>query len=75
MSYLLAHEANVNAVNKKGYSALQMAHLYGHSKCVELLLEHGTDESSLQGLEFGSRSNQVCRRYNIRIIMITISQP
>ena len=55
MAYLLAHGANVNAQSKQGISALQTAHLYGHSKCVDLLIEHGADESSLQGLEFGFR--------------------
>ena len=53
MSYL-----NVNAVNKKGSNTIQQAHLYGFSKCVELLLEHGADESSLQGLEYGSNREE-----------------
>ena len=55
MSYLLANGATVNDLNGEGTNALQIAHLYGHNKCVELLLEHGADESSLQGLELGSR--------------------
>ena len=70
MSYLLAHGANVNAVNENGFTALQNAHLYGHSKCVELLLEHGADESSFQGLEFGSErgvcSLYILKQFNIR---------
>ena len=45
-----------------GEIALQIAHLCGHNKCVELLLEHGADESSLQGLELGSNSSEVCKK-------------
>jgi ankyrin repeat protein len=54
MSYLLAHGANIHTLNNKGRTAVQMAHLIGHAKCVKLLVEHGADESSLQGLVFGS---------------------
>ena len=36
MSYLLANGANVNARDKNGLSALQIAHLNGHSKCVQM---------------------------------------
>ena len=36
-------------------TAVKSAYVYGHRKCVELLNEHGADESSLQGLEFGSK--------------------
>ena len=57
MSYLLAQGANVNAVDKKGHNSSQIAHLRGHSKCVDLLLEHGADGSTLQGLTFG-----ICRQ-------------
>ena len=63
MSYLLAHGANVNTVDKHGYSVLKRAHLYSCSKCVELLIEHGADKSSLQGLKFGSK-REVCRIYD-----------
>ena len=56
ISFLLAHGADINSINNEGHSALQVAHLKGHSKCVEVLLEHGADESSLQGLEFASKS-------------------
>ena len=71
MSYLLAHGANINAVNKANDNALRIAHVYGHSKCVELLLEHGADESSIQGLEFGIKFNKVCQTYetNIRSLL------
>ena len=44
---------NVN-IKKEGQTVIQLAHMYGQSKPVELLLEHGADESSLQGLEFRS---------------------
>ena len=62
MSYLLANGANVNDINENGNYAIQLAHVGGHSKCVELLLQHGADESSLQGLKFGSK-RQVCSLY------------
>ena len=57
MSYLLAHGANVNTYNVP--NALQTTHTYGHSKCVELLLEHGADESTLQGYKFGIYHSEV----------------
>ena len=53
MSYLLEHGANANDQDESGTNVIQTAHVFGHSKCVELLLEHGADESSLQGLRFG----------------------
>ena len=62
MSYLLAHGAIVNAQDEKAKNAIQVAHLFGRSKCVELLLDIGAVESSLQGLEFGSK-REVCRIY------------
>ena len=52
-------------VDKKGHTALQIAHLFGYSKCAELLLKHGADESSLKGLEFGSNNDKVCQIYNL----------
>jgi ankyrin repeat protein len=37
-----------------GRTAVQLAHILGHDKCVKLLIGHGADESSLQGIEFDS---------------------
>ena len=73
ISYLLTHGANVNAVHKMNESVLQIAHLCGYSKCVELLLNYGADESFLQGLEFGHYSNQVCNIYNLMKLLLFIN--
>ena len=64
---LAENGADVNAATELGVTSLQMTHIYGHSKCIELLLEHGADESSLQGLKFGRFSDQVCRIYSMKI--------
>ena len=41
---LLAHGANANDQDESGTNVIQTTHVFGHSKCVELLLEHGADE-------------------------------
>jgi len=41
VKHLLAAKADVNAVNKDGTTALQIASLKHHAKIVELLKAHG----------------------------------
>lgn len=41
--YLISAGVNVNAVNSSGYSALQMATIFGNSRCVLFLLRQGAD--------------------------------
>ena len=55
VAYLLTKGVNINYCSDDGMTAVQQAHVYGHRKCVELLIEHGADESSLQGLEFATK--------------------
>jgi ankyrin repeat protein len=46
---LLAHGAEVNAVDKGGYSALMVAAADGHAASVHLLLDHGADPDLQDG--------------------------
>ena len=53
MEYLIAHGTNIHQENLRGYNAIQIAYLHGHTECVNLLIESGADESSVQGYKFG----------------------
>ena len=47
LSFILVHGGSklINAQNKQGQNAVECAHQCGYTKCVELLIEHGTDAS------------------------------
>ena len=61
MEYLIAHGANIHQQDVEGHTAIQIAYLFGHNDCVNLLIESGADASSVQGFEFGHLKTKVDR--------------
>ena len=48
MAYVLSLGVDVNATDSDGVTPVQYCHAYGHEKCVQLLIEHDADTSTME---------------------------